>query len=327
MVYDVVTIGSAAVDQFADTDSELIKIKTRTSSEEFIAFPLGSKLLIKNLNVTVGGGGTNSAVCCSRLGLNTAYIGKVGSDGNGDFILQLLRREGVEFIGARGGRTGLSVILDSIEEDRCILAYKGANNCLKIEDIPEFKTRWIYLSSMLEDSLATVLDLLSRVECKLAFNPSNYQAEMGYERLKPLIDYVDLLIMNKEEASVFLGLRHWEHQDTRALIQELAKLPPKIIAITDGRNGASVYDGKHVYMASPIEGLRVVETTGAGDAFASTLMTAIAGGEPMEGALHLAMTNAESVLMYKGAKEMLLPKETLHKEAAQRNRSIEKGLL
>ena len=44
--FDIVTIGSASVDFFSDTDSEVIKIQTRETTEEFIAFPLGSKLLI-----------------------------------------------------------------------------------------------------------------------------------------------------------------------------------------------------------------------------------------------------------------------------------------
>ena len=80
MSYDIVTIGSATVDYYADTDSELISIETSISSEKLLAFPLGGKLLIRELNVTTGGGGTNTAVAFARLGFNTAYLGKVGAD-------------------------------------------------------------------------------------------------------------------------------------------------------------------------------------------------------------------------------------------------------
>ncbi|RMF14524.1 MAG: carbohydrate kinase family protein, partial [Gammaproteobacteria bacterium] len=112
MKYDIVTIGSATVDHFADTDSELIRIDTRSSHEELIAFPLGSKLLIRELKTTTGGGGTNTAVAFSRLGLRTAFLGKLGDDASATFVLDRLKAEGVNFIGAHGGQTGLSIILN-----------------------------------------------------------------------------------------------------------------------------------------------------------------------------------------------------------------------
>ena len=68
MTYDVVTIGSATVDYFADTDSELIRIDTRLTSETLLAYPLGGKILIKELTTTTGGGGTNTATAFKRLG-------------------------------------------------------------------------------------------------------------------------------------------------------------------------------------------------------------------------------------------------------------------
>ena len=51
MSFDIVAIGSATVDQFADTDSELIRIDTPTTKEKLIAFPLGSKILVKELTL------------------------------------------------------------------------------------------------------------------------------------------------------------------------------------------------------------------------------------------------------------------------------------
>ena len=53
----------------------------------FIAYPVGSKILIKDLRFDIGGGGTNTAVSFARLGLNTGYIGSVGRDQPGKEIL------------------------------------------------------------------------------------------------------------------------------------------------------------------------------------------------------------------------------------------------
>ena len=323
MNFDIITIGSAMVDHFADTDSELIRIDTRGHHEELIAFPLGSKILINELKTTVGGGGTNAAVAFSHLGLNTAYLGKVGSDAAGDFILSLLAQENIEFIGKRDGQTGFSVILNSIQDDRSILAYKGANDHLHKEDIPALDSKWLYLSSMMGESWETVVDIISNGHFNVAFNPSNYQAELGYQRLSKLVDRVKILIMNREESCKFLCLDHTETPHFRNLLERMYKLPPEIVVITDGKAGAFVYDGHHFYHGLPSQDLKILETTGAGDAFAATFTSAIIKGINTKTALHYAMTNAESVLQYKGAKEKLLHWDELRAQAEQNPRQIE----
>ena len=323
MSFDIITIGSATVDHFADTDSELIRIDTRSHHEALIAFPLGSKLLIKELKTTVGGGGTNTAVAFAHLGLKTAYLGKIGDDAAGEFVLDLLQKEGITFLGKRDGQTGFSVILNSIQDDRSILAYKGANDHLHEADIPELDTQWLYLSSMLGESWQTVVNVISKASFNVAFNPSNYQAELGYQALAPLVDHVKILIMNREEACKFLGLDHTETHEFQHLLTKMHALPPEIVAITDGKQGAFVYDGDGFYHGHPMPELNILETTGAGDAFAATFTCAIIKGIKTRTALHYAMTNAESVLQHKGAKEKLLRWDELVAQAEQNTRKIE----
>lgn len=322
MTYDIVTIGSATVDLFADTDSELIRIDTRFTSEALLAFPLGGKILIKELATTTGGGGTNSAAAFARLGFNTAFLGKLGDDVNGDFVISRLAADKVAFIGARAGQTGLSIVLNSIRDDRTILTHKGSNNFLQKTDIPEFESGWIYLASMLEQSWETVVEFLDRSQCRLAFNPSTYQVAMGYERLRVITDKAALLVMNREEACLLLGLDTKHHVPTLSLIQSFAGIPGQIIAITDAANGAWVRAGNLVLSAKPLPGLRVVETTGAGDAFAATLTACQIRGLELGESLHRAMTNAESVLRFRGAKEKLLAWDELQAASARHPREI-----
>lgn len=309
--YDVVTIGSATVDNFADTDAEVIRIETPHSKEQLIAYPLGSKILIKHLDITTGGGGTNTAVSCARLGLRTAFLGKIGEDPNGDFIIRSLAEEGVDFIGAREGKSGYSVILDSFIEDRTILAFKGANNDLRIDEIPALDTDWIYISSMLGESWNTVVNIAQHTSAKVVFNPSNYQAVLGYEKLRGLIDCLEILVLNKEECCKLLGLDYKENYPANELMRKMAELPPRIIVMTDAAAGAYVYDREFLYHGWPTPELRVVETTGAGDAFASSFTAGKIMGCDTATCIKIAMTNAESVLSAKGAKENLLHKEVL----------------
>ncbi len=320
-MYEVVTIGSAIVDQFADTDSELIQIQTSTSSQKLIAFPLGSKLLIRDLNLMIGGGGTNSAVCFARLGFKTAYLGKVGEDSNGDAIINCLKNENVDFIGPREGVSGTSIILNSFANDRTILTFKGANNRLTASELPKFESPWIYLSSMLEQSLDTVVNYLSQSKHRVAFNPSNYQAERGYQAFAQLLNNTDLLIMNKEEACLFMQPQE-SNPTLKLLFELLSQLPPKLFVITDGAEGAYVCDRNNILHGVPMEDIEVLETTGAGDAFGATFTAAMIKELPVELALHMAMTNSESVLKYQGAKEKLLTLAELDQVVATSQRVI-----
>ena len=59
-MFDLIAMGSSTVDAFLSTDSEFIEIKTKTSEEELIAYPLGSKIMVNELRYDVGGNGVKS---------------------------------------------------------------------------------------------------------------------------------------------------------------------------------------------------------------------------------------------------------------------------
>lgn len=325
MAFDVVTIGSALVDTFASTDSDVVRIETRHTKEELIAFPLGSKVLINKMTQTTGGGGTNTAVSFSRLGLKTGFLGKIGDDTNGDFIVEQLEEENVEFIGPRAKNcsSGFSVVLDSIAKDRTILTYKGVNDTLSIDEVPQIDTKWIYSSSMMKESFDTITKIAQDTSAKFAFNPSSYQAEMGYEALKPLVDNLEALIMNKEEACVFLGLRTTDSRTVAELMGMLAKLPPKYFVITNGSDGSYVWDREKLFHAHPAKNVTVAETTGAGDAFASGFIAGLAMDKGTETSLRLGMINCESVIAKTGAKDNLLFKDQANVAVANDVRQID----
>jgi ribokinase len=299
--YDIVSVGSATVDVFAKTESELIKIKTLRSEEELIAYPSGSKILITEVDFLFGGGGTNTAVSFSRLGLNAAYLGKVGQDENGHKILKHLRKEKVDFVGKHGRDiSGYSIILDSIEEDRTILAFKGANDKLKYSELTcsSFNTPWYYFSSMVGESYKTLEKLAAyaeRKKAKIAFNPSNYLAEKGMSALKKVLSKTYALILNDEEAKLLVGVGTPEDHLTA-----LHNAGPEIVVITMGKHGAIASDRKHIYSIKPPK-VKVHETTGAGDAFAAGFVAGLVKKKHIEFALHLGAINAAGCVSQYGS--------------------------
>lgn len=307
-MYDVVTVGSATLDVFVYT--ELAGIGKR---EKLIAYPAGSKILIKKLEFMTGGGGTNTAVSFSRLGLKTAYLGKMGKDDSARRIIEQLKKESVDFIGKRGTNdfTAYSVILDSKEHYRTILTYKGISNHLGFKEInkQKLKTKWLYFSSLMGKSFQTqkkLAEYARKNRIKLAYNPSDYQIKRSD------IDYIlkrtHVLVFNRREARLLTGKRNVKRQ-----MKIISRMGPEIICITDGPNGDYVFDGKNFYFMKPHR-IKIKERTGAGDAFASAFLTGLIKKGDIKFAMNLALANAESVIMYHGAKNKLLTyKEVLKK--------------
>jgi len=231
----------------------------------------------------------------------TGCISELGLDENGKKIFDLLKKEKVEFLGkvVKNELSGYSVILDSRGGDRTILTYKGANNEISLRDIKKFKTKWLYLSSLLGMSFETqkrLAFILKKKGVKIAFNPSSYLIKK--ENLNSLLKICDILILNKQEAQMLTGSKV-------NLLENLRKLGPKIAVITDKDKMITCYDGHKRYFLIP-NMVKVVERTGAGDAFAAGFVAAQIAKKSIKYSLRLGLAESESVIKYFGAKNKLL---------------------
>jgi len=293
-MFDVVSFGSALIDIFVNTGI--------SEEKGFMYYPLGEKIQIKELRFDIGGGGTNTAVAFSRLGLKTGYVGKVGDDESGEKVIKMLKKEKIKFLGKieKGKITGHSIILDGKGGERTILVYKGVNDEIIMKDIKRFKTKWLYFSSSRGKSFQTkkeLIGILKKRGVKLAFNPSAYLIKK--ENISYLLKMTDILILNKEEAQMLVGKRE------KDLLKGLNKLGPKIIVITDKNKLISCYDGNKKYFLKPNK-IKVVERTGAGDAFSSGFVAGQIAGKSIEYSLRLGLRESESVIQHFGAKNNLI---------------------
>lgn len=304
--FDVVTFGSGVVDVFASTGVGEVKGK--------LDLEVGSKYLIDDLQFDVGGGGTNCAVAFARFGFKTGCICGVGDDANGREVLGCLKREGIKFLGKVGkGKTGYSVIVDSAKNNRTILTYKGASN--EVGDVGRFKTKWIYYSSLLEKSFVAQKKLAERLVgsgARLVFNPSSYSIRS--QNIRGLLKLSYILILNREEA-IMLCKRYKKKGN---ILEGLSSLGPKIIVVTDKnrkvvcfspRDDSGEPDGKEFYSVVPHKGKKVVERTGAGDAFAAGFSSGLIAGFDMDSCLKLGVEESEAVLGHFGAKNNLIKRK------------------
>jgi len=254
---------------------------------------------------TTGGGGTNTAVAFSRLGLRTGFVGVLGNDANGQMILHELKKEKVDFLGGlKKGNTGLSIILPSHDE-RVVLAYKGINNKLEWKDINHglLHAKWLYISSMLDESFETVKKLVSKVKkdnTKIALNISMYLAKQGYSKLSPLLRQTDIFILNKEEAQAIS-----KKNSISDIFNSISQYVKGIIVITDGPNTIHAYDSKKHFQHN-VRKIKPVDNTGAGDAFAAGFVYGIMKQKGIKSALDMGCKEAISTLKAIGAKNNLL---------------------
>lgn len=308
--YDVITVGSATIDNFIYTNiPELHKQKN-----SYIAYPSGSKFLVNEVDTKTGGSATNTATALSRLGLKVGCMSCVGNDENAKVIISELKKEKIDFIGIKTNKkTGYSIILDSKEHNRTILIYYGANSELDFKKINKTKlnTKWFYFGSLSGTSFKTqkkLIDFAKKKGIKVAYNPSQYSAKKGKE-LYSLLKKVDFLILNKEESELLLNKK----EKIEKMLELLHKKGPVIVCITDGEKGAYLSDGKSKLRIST-HPIKVVERTGAGDAFAASLLAGLIKIKNIETALKIALINSESVIKHKGAKNKLLTWKEVIKE-------------
>lgn len=278
MTFDLITIGSCTLDCIIKIEDILrFELMNKEIIKKYTAIEYSRKLNIDQVNFVAGGSGANIACDCSMLGLNSAYIGVIGIDFSAGFCLEDMRNRGVDLsqlVQTKEDVTAFSLILRTEwGKDRSILAYKGANNLLKPENIKEdlFENikafAWTSLTS--ESACRAIEKAINITKNKggLVFAaPSMSIVKNAPKWAKLLLSNSDIVSINFEEAQEFLG----ENKKT-LMLDKFLDMGIKLISITDGANGSIISDGKTIINSGIYKGI-VEDTTGAGDSFLSGLL-------------------------------------------------------
>ena len=316
--FDFVGIGDIVTDAFIRLKNAELHCDIDHEHCE-ICMDFGAKIPYESVMVVPAvGNSPNAAVAAARLGLKTALITDLGDDHHGDEALATLTNEKVttDFVRRHEGQiTNYHYVL-WYQDDRTIL--------IKHEEypyaLPEMVApKWIYLSSLGEHSLPyhfMVREYLKdHTEVKLAFQPGTFQISLGANKLRGLYDRTEVFFCNREEAQKILNT---EMSEIKKLLDNLRQLGPKIVVITNGKNGAYAFDGKKTWFMPPYPDPQVpLERTGAGDAFSATVTAALALGKSLPEALTWGPINSMSVVQKVGAQAGLLTRQALEQYLAQ----------
>lgn len=305
----VLAIGDIFTDAFIELPEESAKVIKEADGKEWLALPFGQKPPYDHVDIVRSvGPSPNAAVSMARLGLAASLMGWVGGDDTGREALAHLEEENVA--------TGSMVTEPDNKTSYWYVLRYGADRTMLVRSEkykyewrdPAEKPDWIYLSYIgelswdLHENLLQYLD--ANPDVKLAFQPGTFHFKWGVEKLAGIYRRSHIVILNREEAVDITGASYDSIQD---LANGLHELGPEKVVITDGPNGSyASYDYKLVTIANYPDPAEPLDRTGAGDAFASTIVAALALGESMDTALTWAPINSMNVVQHLGAQAGLL---------------------
>lgn len=310
----IVSLGSALQDIYLVDHDDLAP--TVIGGEAIFGKVLvGSKVDIDKISYEVGGGGINSAISFSRHGHEAVFIGNLSRDAGGAAIARTLDIENIDssyvnFLERKATGTSI-VLLDEKSGERTILTCRGASEQFgnfDEKDLDLIQPDWLYITTLRGDmdTLKRFLKYAHKNGIKTMFNPGVRELDNPKELLG-LLDYVDILNVNKTEAmKIVPGTILTE------LLYHLNNCVETVI-ITDGPMGGIAGNREEVYRFGIYEDKKVKDATGAGDAFGSGFLAHFAAGKSFRNSLVFASANSTSVVTKLGAnKGILTGREQLH---------------
>ena len=231
----------------------------------------------------LGGSGANVAVWLASTGARVAFVGRAGTDAFGAQAVGALRDAGVDVHVAHDARrpTGTCIVLVYPGGERTMVPDAGANDGLEPTGLPPGRHLHMAGYALLREgsraAARAALTLAAGLGMTVSVDPSSAAplAAVGPARFLEWTAGVDLLLPNAEEAWVLTG----EDDPERAVV---ALAQGREAVVTLGSQGALWSDGTRIVRADA-EPVDVIDTTGAGDAFAAGLIAARHGGaEPAE---------------------------------------------
>ncbi len=308
--FDLITIGDSQLDSFVDLTSASVSCQIN-KKQCLLCLNYAEKIPVSALQHEIAGNAANAAIGSARLGLHAAMYTVLGDDEVGHKIEKKLIDEKVSDAYVRFVKnkdTNYSVVLN-YQGERTQLVY----NEKRMYTLPRLKkSRWVYLTALGEGSASihhSLIDYMKKYDVKLAYNPGHHQIA-DTKSMRDILDFVDLLLVNKEEAEKILGKK--DGRIMKQLLSDLHHLGPSQVIITDGPKGAYAHDGKKIYFM-PILDVPVVERTGAGDSFSTGVIAAIIRGESLAEALRWGQLNSASVIQYVGPQKGLLTLRVMHR--------------
>jgi len=230
---------------------------------------------VLDVKVSSGGSAANTASALANFGNRVAFVGGVGKDEYGEMLIKELRKFGVVPFLTEGNRSGKAIVLVNSIGDRAILVDPGAND--GVNDFPEVKGKILHLTSFI--CRTTDAPFLAQLKAADRFDVVSLDPGMIYaERsdIWKLIEKCTILLPNAREVEKITGLDY-----RRGAEKIVNRMKNGVVVVKLGNKGCYATDGK-TELRLPAFDVKVIDTTGAGDAFNAGFLHAWLKGYSLE---------------------------------------------
>lgn len=223
-----------------------------------------------------GGSAANTVVALAKMGFSTGYIGKVGRDENGQFLLKNMQGVDTSHI-LRNEKSGQTIILLDKVRERTIFVLPGCNDELTFKEIDldyAKQAKFVHLTSFAgEIPTDAERELVEKIggEVKISFDPGEIHTQKGLVKMTPVIRRTHTVFVTDREAHLLTG------EDYMEGVREILNYGPQTVVCKLGPRGSYILTRQEEFHVPPVEAMPV-DRTGAGDVYAAGYLAGLLKG-------------------------------------------------
>ncbi len=288
--YDVYGIGNPLIDLLAIvSDDVLDKLSLNKGTMHLIDYDRRQEILsyISDIKVAPGGSCANTIIAATDFGLKTIYSGSIADDEFGKQFDKGMLNMGCETdLKVNSLPTGSSIILISDDAERTQNTYLGACQQYSVKDIDEekiAKSKYLYFTGYMWDTdeqkeaLDRAIKVAKNNDTRIIFDVADPFAVSRSKNdfIRMIKEDVDFVLANYEEAKMFTE---------KETMDDILRVMMEYInsgVVKDGENGSYIFNDGEIIKIDAFE-VKAVDTTGAGDIYASGILYGLAKGYSLE---------------------------------------------
>lgn len=299
---DLIAIGNISADLFFKAD-------TLTQKDDRFQLAIGGKYMVDNFEMHVGGGGANVAIGARKHGLRTAVVGMIGNNAFRKSIIDRLKKSKVSTRYTLFNQTdaNLSMILLDAKGERTIIVYESSHNHSTeekhlLKTLP--RSRAVYFGNLPDVAMqyrSLVMARLKKQDTFIAVNVGTKDCCRPIKYTNELLEYADLVIVNTHEFAQLVKKDESKINFKKSVVDLLPIMKDKIIVVTDSSHGSYCYaEGKVFYEPAARTG-KIIDTTGAGDAYTAGFISSYIKYEDIQRAMKTGTRYSRQIISHIGA--------------------------
>jgi len=308
--YDVYSIGNPLIDILAQVNDDFLEDLTLNKGIMHLIDQQRRELILQKIptpKIEPGGSAANTIIHLADLGIKTIYSGALGKDDIGkEFKVKMEEKGVITEEPLKSFPTGTSIILITPDAERTQNTFLGACQQYELEDVNVGaiqKSKYLYFTGYMWDTpqqkeaLEHAIQVASEAGTKIVFDVADPFAvnRSKTDFLDLITKYADFVLTNREEATMLT-----DTEDIEEMIDFLRVRTANGV-VKDGANGSYIFDKENIHHIKAID-VNAIDTTGAGDIYASGILYGLIKGYQLDKTGKIASYMAGKIVEKIGAR-------------------------